>query len=117
MYDALTNVGKGVTARFQITQHSRDTELMKFLEEYFNCGYLLLNSNKPICDFYVKKLPDIVEKIIPFFEEYPLIGSKFKDYEDFKRVVNIMEVKGHLTSEGLDEIIRIKSGMNRRREN
>ena len=116
MYDALTNVGKGVTTRFQLTQHSRDIELIKSLEEYFNCGYIILNPNKPVCDFYVKKLSDIVEKIIPFFERHPLIGSKVKDYEDFKRVIDIMRVKGHLTPNGLDEIIEIKSNMNRRRD-
>jgi len=27
---------------------------------------------------------DIVEKIIPFFENYPIQGEKLKDFEDFK---------------------------------
>ena len=47
--------------------------------------------------------------------KYPLQGSKFLNFEDFKKVVNIMKVKGHLTKEGLDEIKLIKANMNQGR--
>jgi hypothetical protein len=38
IYKAKTNTGLGVTLRFKLTQHSRDTELMKSLVEYLGCG-------------------------------------------------------------------------------
>jgi len=37
---------------------------------------------------------------------------KSKDFADFCKVVDIIKVKGHLTAEGLDQIRKIKSGMN-----
>lgn len=67
------------------------------------------------CDFMVTKLSDITEKIIPFFEKYPLQGLKKLDYLDFKRVAELMQTKSHLTKEGSEQIREIKSGMNRGR--
>jgi hypothetical protein len=46
---------------------------------------------------------------------YPLEGVKRLNFEDFCRVVSIMESKKHLTNEGLDEIKQIKKGMNKGR--
>jgi hypothetical protein len=53
-----------------------------------------------------------VDKLIPFFDQYPLHGAKRLDYLDFCKVANLMEGKLHLTEEGLDQIRKIKDGMN-----
>ena len=60
----------------------------------------------------VQKLSDLTENIIPFFDKYLLQGVKVKDYEDFKRVADLMKVNAHLTKGGLEEIRKIRSGMN-----
>jgi hypothetical protein len=65
--------------------------------------------------FKVTSYSDISEKIIPFFNKYPILGVKLKDFEDFKKVANLMEKRLHLTPEGLDQIKKIKLGMNRKR--
>jgi hypothetical protein len=56
------------------------------------------------------------KKIIPFFQKFPLQGSKFMNFQDFNEVVKIMKVKGHLTKEGLEKIKGIKAGMNTSRK-
>jgi hypothetical protein len=65
--------------------------------------------------FKVTSYSDISEKIIPFFNKYPVLGVKSKDFEDFKKVANLMEKRLHLTPEGLDQIKKMKLGMNRKR--
>jgi hypothetical protein len=65
--------------------------------------------------FKVTSYSDISEKIIPFFNKYPILGVKFNEFEDFKKVANLMEKRLHLTPEGLDQIKKIKLGMNRKR--
>ena len=47
--------------------------------------------------FFVTKLPEISEKIIPLFDKYPIQGTKALDYADFKRAANIIKVRYHLT--------------------
>lgn len=101
---------------FKITQHSRDAELIKSLVEYLDCGAYYPYGAREASDFVVQRLSDINEKIIPFFEKYPIVGVKALDFADFCKVAKIMKVKGHLTESGLDEIRKIKAGMNRGRE-
>jgi hypothetical protein len=66
-------------------------------------------------DFYVGKLSDLHQKIIPFFSRYPIIGVKAKDFEDLSKVALLMQSKAHLTKEGLEQIQKIKAGMYRGR--
>lgn len=61
-------------------------------------------------------LSDLNNIIIPFFDEYKIIGVKSQDYQDFKQVAELMKAKAHLTSEGLDVIRKIKAGMNKARQ-
>jgi len=55
-------------------------------------------------DFIVERYSCIIEKIIPFFEKYPIMGVKALDYANFKTAVEIMQNKGHLSQSGLEEI-------------
>jgi hypothetical protein len=66
-------------------------------------------------NFVVSRFSDITEKIIPFFDKYPLVGVKRLDYLDFVKVAELMKEKAHLTAEGLEQIRVIKAGMNRGR--
>jgi len=62
------------------------------------------------------KFSDILNKIIPFFKKYPIIGTKRLDFEDFSKVASIVQSKEHLTQEGIGKILKIKSGMNQDRK-
>jgi len=99
-----------VKLEFKLTQDLRDTELLKSLVSYFNCGGITLRPTA--LDFRITAFADLVNKIIPFFDKYPIEGVKAKDYADFKLAVEIVKRKDHLTEKGLEELIKIKAGMN-----
>lgn len=101
---------------FQITTHNRDAELINCLTTFFNCGRVENLLRAPAVNFVVTKLSDITDNIVPFFVDYLLVGSKGDDFEDFKKIASMMTLKVHLTKEGLEEIIQIKSGMNSSRQ-
>jgi hypothetical protein len=86
---------------------------MESFKEYFSCGSCYPNSG--VIDFVVTKFSDIDNKILPFFNDYPLQGVKALDFEDFILCANIIRVKGHRSPEGLEELLKIKAGMNRGR--
>jgi hypothetical protein len=44
------------------------------------------------------------------------ISYKYQDYLDFAKVAKMVKDKAHLTTEGLDQIRKIKSGMNKVRQ-
>jgi len=84
------------------------------LASYLDCGNIFKNRNA--FDFVVTKFSDLEKKIIPFFQKYPVIGIKSKDFEDFSQVVFMMSENKHLTKQGLEEIKKIKTGMNTARK-
>lgn len=107
-----TKSGVQVILRYQVTQHVRDSVLVHNFISFFGCGNQTVRSNNIACDFVVSKFSDICQIIIPFFDKYPLFGVKAKNFDDFKKVAEIIRVKGHLTDSGLEEILKIKAGMN-----
>jgi len=58
---------------------------------------------------------DILNVIIPFFDKYPILGIKPLDYNDFKLIAYLLKEETHLTVEGLEQIYKIKAGMNTNR--
>jgi len=50
-----------------------------------------------------------------FFSEHKVRGVKAWDFQDWCRALEIIQAKGHLTQEGLDEILKIKAKMNKGR--
>lgn len=66
-------------------------------------------------EFQCSKFSDIYEKIIPFFKKYQIRGVKAQDWQDWCIIAELIKKKAHLTSEGLDEIKKIKLRMNRGR--
>ena len=107
-------IGYQVQLRFQITQQSRDKFVMERLISYLGCGYISVRGD--IVDFYVTKFTDTTDKIIPFFEKHPIIGIKLDNYKDFCKVAKLVSDKKHLTVEGLEKIILLKSNMNTLRD-
>lgn len=90
---------------------------MQRFVQYFNCGNVRVRSNKlAACDFKVTKFSDIRDIVIPFFDKNLLLGVKSKEFAEFKKVSVLMQEKAHLIPEGLQQIKRIKEGMNRGRK-
>lgn len=85
---------------------------MKILITTLGCGRIELNLVRSAVYFLVTRYQDIAEKVIPFFDKYPIKGVKVSDYSDFKKVAILMSKKAHLTEQGLSEIQSIKSNMN-----
>lgn len=111
-----SRLGESVWFKFILTQHSRDESLIKSIITILGCGRYIPRSKKEYGEFVVEKFSDILEKIIPFFEKYSLQGIKYQNFSDFKAVAALMQNRSHLTLEGLEEIRKIKSGMNSQRQ-
>jgi len=112
------STGFNVSMVFSVFQHVRDEALLMKFIDYLGCGRIEKTSTRPNgVNFTVNKFRDIEDKIIPFFHNYPLQGIKYMDYLDFAKVAKIIEIKGHLTNDGIRKINSLKSGMNSGRIN
>lgn len=112
---ANTQTGYLVALEFKISQHSRDVEVLKNLVKYLDCGRYYPNKGHESGQLRVTKFSDVEGKILPFFDNYPILGVKAIDYADFCKVVKIMKNKEHTSIQGLNQIRLIKEGMNRKR--
>ena len=109
-----TRVDYEVRLIFQLTQHVRDKQLMISFIAFFNCGRIRIRGEA--IDFMVTKFSDIDKKIIQFFKKYKIRGVKALDFEDWVRAAELIKEKKHLTPKGLEEINKIKAGMNKGRK-
>jgi hypothetical protein len=92
---------------FSIGLHNKDLNLLKKIQSYFGLGHLS-KSGLELTKYRVQSVNDL-RVIINHFDKYPLITEKQKDYLLFKRVVNLINNKEHLTIEGLLQILAIKA--------
>lgn len=102
--------------RFSVAQEVRDILLLENIVRHFNCRYVNKYNNRKVCEFVLTKINDIILNIIPFFDKYPIQGSKYKNYMYFKQAAYIINSKTHLTKKGMDKIIELKNLMNKTEE-
>jgi hypothetical protein len=112
-------LGWQVQHEFSVTQAAPSRSALEELIGFFGCGSIIEsnrsdNHRYPLMRYSVKARAPLVERIIPFFEEHPLITSKKADFQAFKIVISMMESGAHLTQVGLREIAGITETMNRR---
>lgn len=104
---------------FKVTQKEHSKGILIDLQNYFNCGNIYFDNQKENAyKFSINKIDDIIEKVLPHLDKYPLLTSKYLDYQDFKKVALILKEKLHLSKdEGLayktaEKILSIKNNMN-----
>ena len=108
-----SKLGNRVNIIFVLTQHIRDELLLKSLIDFFGCGQAY--SYKTHTEFICQSFNNNYEKILPFFRKYPIFGIKAQDFEDWAKVAEMIKTKAHLNNEGLDQIRKIRAGMNKSR--
>ena len=98
-------------ARFSIHLHSIDLPLLYKIQSFFG-GIGSVTVHGKMASFRVSKLSDIINVIIPHFNQYPLQSAKFIDFQLWKKCVRFIKNKDHLTEDGLHKILYLKSGLN-----
>jgi len=103
-----------ISLRISITQKAHSKIVLFYLQKFFDCG-LVIPYSKNCMRFMVQRKKDIIKKIIPHFNKYPLkTTSKQLKFERFKEASEIVRKGEHLELKGLNKIIEIKNKMNNR---
>ena len=112
--------GYQVTHRFAVTQGASSARCLEDLQRFFGVGRIYRNARhdnhrEDLLQYRVERRSELLEVVIPFFQEHPLLTSKRFDFEAFVRCVELVSAGRHLESEGLIEIIEIAQTMNRQK--
>ncbi len=102
-----TKFGFTITPLFKISQHKDSAEILYILQKTLECGKIFIKhgqTNQLVLD--VKKRKNLSERIIPFFQKYPLI-VKQKQFQLFSEIVKMINNNEHRTDEGFQKIVNL----------
>lgn len=63
--------------RFSVAQDMKDVALLETFVDFFKCGYVVRQEKRSIAEFVVTRIDDIINHVIPLFEEHCIAGSKY----------------------------------------
>lgn len=104
--------GIEVRPSFSIAQNKRSLQILKDIHEYFGCGAIRFSKRDQMYKYEVHSIKDLITKIIPHFEKYPLKTYKAKDFEIFTDMCLLISKSHHLNPEYLERIINNSYLMN-----
>lgn len=82
------------------------------MKSYFGVGNNYYENQRNVARYTVKTSKDLINVIIPHFDNYPLITKKKADFLLFKEAVGKNYNGDHLTQKGLEEILSLKASSN-----
>lgn len=100
-----------IVTEFHVSQNPGSRNVLEALQDRLGCGYLKPNHAKSNSDktwiLIVKDRGDLENQVIPFFKKHQLQSAKQQDFLIFKKVLQIIREKRHLTKEGFTEIVTL----------
>ena len=106
------SLGYQVLPEFTVVQHQRDVQILHALKAFFGCGVVRVNHGDRMA-YRVRSLEHLSEIIAPFFMKHSLKTKKNVDFKKFRQVLLLMQSGRHLSTDGIEEIRKIKEQMNR----
>ena len=101
-----------VRPSFSVSQNKRNLDILQKIQKFFDCGNIRFSKSNQCYKYEVRNLKELIRKIVPHFEKFPLITSKKTDFEIFKKVCGKVYQMKHRNPELLKEIIKISFNMN-----
>jgi hypothetical protein len=98
-----------LSAAFNVSQHDRAP--LDLFRETLGCGSMRRAGNG---GWYweVNRLSDLSSLVVPFFERFPLVGTKADDFNAWRSAVALLE-RGSLSETDYREVLLLREGMNR----
>jgi hypothetical protein len=105
-------VGWEVRPSFSVSQNGDRAEVLHALQAHFGCGSIRPDRSDKTLKWETRRLEDLLGRVIPHFERYPLLSGKQLDFERFSAVCHRQATGAHRTRAGLIEIVELARGMN-----
>ena len=104
--------GWEIRPSFSVSQNRDRAEVLRLFKEKLGCGMIRPDRSDHTLKYEVRSVPNLVEKVIPHFEKYPLLSGKQQVFENFSKICQLMANGKHLTKEGFEQIVQFASNVN-----
>src|SRR3989338_10936182 len=110
--------GFEIRPEFEIELRADDREILERILVTIGCGKIYDCSYdrygwQPHAKYKVGSTKDLEKFVIPFFDKYHLQAKKAESYKIFKKVVQMMRKKEHLTDKGFAKIVALRDEIRR----
>ncbi|NMB92397.1 MAG: endonuclease [Parcubacteria group bacterium] len=105
-------IGWETKPSLSVSQNEDRAQILYLMREIFGCGFLRRDYSDKTLKYEIRSLNDLTNKVIPFFDKYPLISKKKKEFEKFRKICFLMMNGKHLTKNGFKRITKIAFEMN-----
>ena len=109
-------LGYQVIPEFHVSQNRERASVLREIQQLLGCGHIKDNHRTSPTDnsqvLVVRDRNDLLTKVIPFFQRYPLLSPKQTDFIKFAEIVTAMQSNHHLNAVGLKRIIVKAFSMN-----
>ena len=104
--------GWEVRPSFSVSQNGDRAELLYMLQQHWECGFIRPDRSDKTLKFEVRKIGDLIEKVLPHFEAVPLLSSRQRDVRLFDQICRLVFQRRHLEPDGLIDIVNLAVQMN-----
>lgn len=109
---ATLQVGWEVRPSVSVSQNEDRSQVLHQIMDYFGCGSIRRDTSDLTVKWEVRSLRQLRERVIPHFEEWPLLSAKQNDVDLFVAVCDRMAKREHLQPGGLIEVVMMARRMN-----
>jgi LAGLIDADG DNA endonuclease family protein len=100
------------TLTFKISQNTYNLRALYYIKKQLGVGSVYVESNRDLGHFRIRDRKVLANTIFPIFDQYPLLTTKYFNYDKFKQAYFILEAsnltkmeKNHL----LENLVLTKS--------
>lgn len=75
---------------FKVSQSTYNLRMLYHIKSKFGVGSVVVENNNDMADFRIRRVVHIIEHVLPIFDKYPLLTSKYFHYNLFKQAAMVM---------------------------
>ena len=105
-------VGWEVRPSISVSQNADRGQVLELIAGYFGCGSIRPDPGDHTIKWETRRLDDIVARVLPHFDRFPMISGKQRDVELLAKICQMMLDKHHLGRQGLLKIVELVAQMN-----
>jgi LAGLIDADG endonuclease len=101
--------GFRLSAAFNVSQH--DIQPLELFRATLGCGTMRRAGHN---GWYweVNRMSDLANRIVPFFDRFPVVGQKAEDFRHWRRSVTLLAA-GSLSDQDYHQVLALRERMNR----
>lgn len=98
-------IGWETKPSFSVSQNHYRAEVLYLMQNYFDAGFMRRDFSDNTLKYEIRKLDDLLYKVIPHFKKCPLLSGKQKDFLLFEKICILMKENQHRNLNSLKRIV------------